>query len=158
MYTHVHTHTHTNTHTHIRVCVRECLCVYNMYIYIYIYIRTYVHTHANTHTHTHTHTHTCVWVGLWNMSSEFYDAFRGVGPIKRFCSVMYTQTLQIHNMCHMRKGIPIMYAVCFEWKRTGSVTVESTQSWPGQILEAKLTRFLRYFVDKSRSFTVSMKE
>jgi hypothetical protein len=26
-----------------------------------------------------------------------------------------------------------MYSGCFEWNRTGSVTVECTQSWPGQI-------------------------
>jgi len=57
----------------------------------------------------------------FKMTLEFYDAFRGVGPIKYFFAVY--KTSKFINM----------YSGCFEWKRTGSVTGESTQSWPGQI-------------------------
>jgi hypothetical protein len=58
----------------------------------------------------------------FKMTLEFYDAFRGVGPIKYFCFAVYKTSKFIN-----------MYSGCFEWKRTGSVTGESTQSWPGQI-------------------------
>jgi hypothetical protein len=93
----------------------------------------------------------------FKMPSEFYDVFRGVGPIKYFCSAVYN--LQIHKyvwwlfwmgenrVCDGGENTNLtrpnfyktskfinMYSGCFEWERTGSVTVESTQSWPGQIL------------------------
>ncbi len=53
----------------------------------------------------------------FKMNLEFYDTFRGVGPIKFFFAVY--KTSKFINM----------YSGCFEWKRTGSVTGESTQSW-----------------------------
>ncbi len=59
----------------------------------------------------------------FKMTLEFYDAFRGVGPIKYLCFAVYKTSKFIN-----------MYSSCFEWKRTGSVTGESTQSWPGQFL------------------------
>ena len=83
----------------------------------------------------------------------FQDSFRVLRCFQRswthqvflFCNI---QNLQIHKMCHMKKGIPIMYVVGFEWERTGSVTVESTQSWPVQILWWRVHK-----VDLTKSIT-----
>ena len=63
----------------------------------------------------------------FKIPSEFEDVFREVGPIKYFCSVIYKTIYKTSKLINM-------YAGCFEWERTGSVTVESTKSWLGQIL------------------------
>jgi hypothetical protein len=66
------------------------------------------------------------------MSSGFKDVFRGVGTIKYFCSTIYKTSKFI--MCkHEKRGFQ-SHAGCFEWERTGLVTVESTKSWLVQIL------------------------